>query len=98
MRWRSSWGCERIFALEVRVGEDDARQRAMDRRTNAFGGGIGSLHLQPKSDDVSLTTSELRLEPIWHVGCRGRRWAGAAQLARDRQSFRPRSSEDLGGR
>ena len=45
-------GSERIFALEVRVGEDDARQRAMDRRTNAFGGGIGSLLQRPKPDDV----------------------------------------------
>ena len=65
-------GSERIFALEVRVGEDDARQRAMDRRTNAFGSGIGSLLQRPKADDVSLTASQLRLEPIWHVVCRAR--------------------------
>ena len=65
-------GTERIFALEVRVGEDDARQRAMDRRTNAFGGGIGGLLQRPKADDVTLTSSQLRLEPIWHVVCRAR--------------------------
>jgi len=65
-------GTERIFALEVRVGEDDARQRAMDRRTNTFGGGIGGLLQRPKADDVTLTASQLRLEPIWHVVCRAR--------------------------
>ena len=65
-------GTERIFALEVRVGEDDARQRAMDKRTNAFGGGIGSLLQRPKAEDVALTGSQLRLEPIWHVVCRAR--------------------------
>ena len=65
-------GTERIFALEVRVGEDDARQRAMDKRTNAFGGGIGSLLQRPKAEDVSLAGSQLRLEPIWHVVCRAR--------------------------
>jgi len=65
-------GSERIFALEVRVGEDEARQRAMDKRTNAFGSGIGSLLQRPKAEDVVLTASQLRLEPIWHVVCRAR--------------------------
>jgi hypothetical protein len=65
-------GSERILALEVRVGEDDARQRAMDRRTSAFGGGIGSLLQRPKADDIALTSTQLRLEPIWHVVCRAR--------------------------
>src|SRR5262245_61527815 len=65
-------GSERIFALEVRVGEDDARQRAMDRRTSAFGGGLGSILQRAKADDVALTNHQLRLEPIWHVVCRAR--------------------------
>jgi hypothetical protein len=65
-------GSERIFALDVRVGEDDARLRAMDRRTGAFGSGIGSFLQRPKPDDVALAGSQLRLEPIWHVVCRAR--------------------------
>jgi hypothetical protein len=65
-------GSERIFALEVRIGEDEARLRAMDRRTSAFGSGIGSLLQRPKADDVTLASSQLRLEPIWHVVCRAR--------------------------
>jgi len=65
-------GTERIFALEVRVGEDEARQRAMDKRTNSFGGGIGGLLQRPKAEDVTLAASQLRLEPIWHVVCRAR--------------------------
>ena len=65
-------GSERIFALEVRVGEDEARQRAMDKRTNAFGSGIGSLLQRPKAEDVVLAGGQLRLEPIWHVVCRAR--------------------------
>jgi hypothetical protein len=65
-------GSERIFALEDRLSADDARQRAMDRRTNAFGGGLGSILQRPKPDDVVLTSSQRRLEPFWHVACRAR--------------------------
>jgi hypothetical protein len=65
-------GSERIFALEDRVGEEDARQRAMDRRTHAFGSGLGSILQRPKSDDIVLLGSQRRLEPFWHVSCRAR--------------------------
>jgi hypothetical protein len=65
-------GSERILALEVRVGEDDARQRAMDRRTSAFGSGLSSILQRAKPDDIALTSHQLRLEPIWHVVCHAR--------------------------
>ncbi|MDQ2854074.1 MAG: hypothetical protein M3R32_04360, partial [Chloroflexota bacterium] len=45
------------------------RQRAMDRRTGAFGGGLESLFSRPKADDIELVDSQRRLEPFWHVGC-----------------------------
>jgi hypothetical protein len=63
-------GSERIFALEQREGVEVLRQRAMDRRTQAFGSGIGSFLQRPKAEDVVLLTSQRRLEPFWHVAGR----------------------------
>ena len=63
-------GSERIFVLEEREGVDQLRQRAMDRRTQSFGGGIGGLLQRPKAEDVELVTSQRRLEPFWHVSGR----------------------------
>ena len=74
---RGSWtmdiqlGSERIFALEDRLGAEEVRQRAMDRRSHAFGSGLGSLLQRPKADDIELLGSQRRLEPFWHVACRG---------------------------
>lgn len=62
----------RIFRLEPRLSTDTLRQRAMDRRTTAFGGGIGGLLGRPKADDVELVAVQQRVEPIWHVSCRAR--------------------------
>ena len=45
-------GSERIFVLEEREGVDALRQRAMDRRTQSFGGGLGGLLQRPKAEDV----------------------------------------------
>jgi hypothetical protein len=44
----------------------------MDRRTGAFGSGIGSLLQRPKAEDIELVNSQRRLEPFWHVGGRAR--------------------------
>ncbi len=65
-------GSERIFALDDRLGFEDARQKAMDRRSHAFGSGLGSILQRPKSDDIDLVASQRRLEPFWHVSCRAR--------------------------
>jgi len=61
---------QHIFVLDDRLTPDDIRQRAMDRRTGAFGGGLGSLLQRPKADDIELVNSQRQLEPFWHVGGR----------------------------
>jgi hypothetical protein len=61
---------QHIFVLNDRLTPDDIRQRAMDRRTGAFGSGIGNLLQRPKADDIELVNSQHRLEPFWHVGGR----------------------------
>ncbi len=58
---------ERLFVLEDRLSATDAEQRALEKRTQAFGSGIGSLLQRPKADDINLIASERRLEPFWHV-------------------------------
>jgi hypothetical protein len=63
---------QRVFALDERLSFEDIRQRAMDKRTTAFGGGIGGLLQRPKSDDVVLVASQRRVEPFWHISCRAR--------------------------
>jgi hypothetical protein len=60
---------QHIFRLDDRLTPDEIRQRAMDRRTGAFGGGLGGLLQRPKADDIELVDSQRRLEPFWHVGC-----------------------------
>jgi hypothetical protein len=60
---------QHIFRLEDRLSPEEIRQRAMDRRTGAFGGGLASMLQRPKADDIVLVDSQRRLEPFWHVGC-----------------------------
>jgi hypothetical protein len=63
---------EHVFVLDERLTVDEIRQRAMDRRTGAFGSGLGSLLQRPKADDIELIASQRRLEPFWHVACQAR--------------------------
>ena len=63
---------ERIFLLEERLTYDEVRLRTWDRRTQAFGGGIGSLLQRPKPEEVTHLQTQRRLEPFWHVVCRAR--------------------------
>jgi hypothetical protein len=63
---------ERLFLLEERATFDEIRQRAADKRTGAFGGGIGGLLQRPKNEEVSLVASKRRLEPMWHISGRSR--------------------------
>jgi hypothetical protein len=60
-------GSQRILMLEEREGVDALRQRAMDKRTQAFGTGLGSLLQRAKADEIDLVTTQRRLEPFWHV-------------------------------
>ena len=49
----------------------------MDKRTQAFGSGIGSLLQRPKAEEIVLIATQRRLEPFWHV-------AGAAVYVYER--------------
>jgi len=61
---------ERLYALEERLTLDEIQQRAMDKRTQAFGGGLGSLLQRPKTEEIVLVNKQRRLEPFWHVAGR----------------------------
>ncbi len=63
---------ERLFVLEERVTVDEIRQRAMDKRTQAFSAGLGSLLQRIRPEEVSLVGHQRRLEPFWHVSCSAR--------------------------
>jgi hypothetical protein len=65
-------GSERIFVLQEREGVEALRQRAMERRTQSFGSGLGSLLQRPRAEDVVLVASQRRLEPFSHVAGRAR--------------------------
>jgi hypothetical protein len=58
---------ERLFVLEERLTLDEIQQRAMDRRLQAFGGGLGALLQRPKPEEVTMIAKQRRLEPFWHV-------------------------------
>jgi hypothetical protein len=60
---------QHIYRLDDRLTPDEIKQRAMDRRTGAFGGGLESIFSRPKADDIVLVESQRRLEPFWHVAC-----------------------------
>jgi hypothetical protein len=81
---------ERLFVLEERLTLDEIQQRAMDKRIQAFGGGLGALLQRPKPEEVSLVAKQRRLEPFWHV-------AGRAVYVyeRNREYTVPASSPDV---
>jgi hypothetical protein len=60
---------QHIYRLDDRLTPEEIRQRAMDRRTGAFGGGLENIFSRPKADDIELVDSQRRLEPFWHIGC-----------------------------
>jgi len=61
---------ERLYVLEERMTLEEIQQRAMDKRTQAFGGGLGSLLQRPKTEEIVLVNKQRRLEPFWHVAGR----------------------------
>ncbi len=60
---------QHIYRLDDKLSPEEIRQRAMDRRTGAFGSGLENIFSRPKADDIELVDSQRRLEPFWHVGC-----------------------------
>jgi hypothetical protein len=79
---------EKLYVLEERLTFDDIRQRAADRRTQAFAGGLGGLLARPKNEEVVLVASQRRLEPFWHV-------AGNARYVYDRTRTYPVATSGL---
>jgi hypothetical protein len=71
-------GTQRILVLDERESVEQLRQRAMDKRSQAFVSGLGSLLQRPKAEDIDLVTSQRRLEPFWHV-------AGSARYVYERR-------------
>jgi hypothetical protein len=63
---------QHVYELDQRLTVEEIRQRAMDRRSGAFGSGLGNLLQRPKPDDIELIASQRRLEPFWHVACQAR--------------------------
>ena len=64
-----SLGEPRIYALEPRFPFEELQRRAEEKKTGAVGTGIGGILQRPKADDVVLTASQRRVEPLWHVAC-----------------------------
>ena len=60
---------QRIYALTEKLTAEQARLRAMDRRTNVFASGLGSILQRPKMEEVELLATQKRLEPFWHAVC-----------------------------
>ena len=101
-------GTQRILVLEDRESADVLRQRAMDKRSQAFASGIGSLLSRPKAEEIELVTSQRRLEAVLarrrpgDVRLRAApRLLGAGERARGPRGQRPRrdvSDRRLAGR
>ena len=60
---------QRIFALTEKLTAEQARARAMDRRTTVFMSGFGSLLQRPRSEEIELLAMQRRFEPFWHTIC-----------------------------
>ena len=63
---------QRLFVLNEALTLEQARARAMDKRTNAVSGGLGALLQRPKPEEVVLVDHQKRFEPFWHVACSAR--------------------------
>jgi hypothetical protein len=61
---------QRLYVVDERMSAEHAEKLAVERRTHAFGSGIGSLLQRPKADDITLIERQRRLEPFWHVVAR----------------------------
>ncbi len=60
---------QRIFALTEKLTAEQARLRAMDRRTTVFVSGLTTLLQRPRAEEVELLATQRRLEPFWHAVC-----------------------------
>lgn len=60
---------QRLYVLNETLTLEQARARAMDKRTSAVAGGLGGLIQRPKSEEVVLVDHQKRFEPFWHIAC-----------------------------
>lgn len=58
---------ERAFALTPQTPFETARVRVEDKRTSLVAGTFGALLSRPKPEEISLVSTENRLEPFWHI-------------------------------
>ncbi len=60
---------QKIFALSERITVEQARMRAMDKRTGLFTSGVNVLLQRIKPEEVELLAMQKRWEPFWSVIC-----------------------------
>jgi hypothetical protein len=60
---------QKIFALPEKITVEQARLRAMDRRTGLFTTGMNALLQRIKPEEVELLAMQKRWEPFWNVIC-----------------------------
>ena len=60
---------QKIFALPEKITVEQARLRAMDKRTNLFSSGMNALLQRIKPEEVELLALQKRWEPFWNVIC-----------------------------
>jgi hypothetical protein len=60
---------QKIFALPEKITVEQARLRAMDRRTGLFTTGMNALLQRIKPEEVELLAMQKRWEPFWGVIC-----------------------------
>jgi hypothetical protein len=60
---------QKIFALSEKITVEQARLRAMDKRTSLFTSGVNVLLQRVKPEEVELLAMQKRWEPFWHVIC-----------------------------
>ena len=60
---------QKIFALHEKITVEQARLRAMDKRTTLFTSGVNTLLQRIKPEEVELLAMQKRWEPFWNVVC-----------------------------
>jgi hypothetical protein len=60
---------QKIFALSEKITIEQARLRAMDKRTTLFTSGVNVLLQRIKPEEVELLAMQKRWEPFWNVVC-----------------------------
>lgn len=59
---------ERAFLLKEQFTPEQAREKAIAAKMTVFGM-LNNLLFRPKENDVQITRTERRYEPIWHIVC-----------------------------